>query len=196
MMEEFCWSVWRSNEALIGLILACFCERWNLRCIKKMWLLTKEWIGGINVWLNHWTTALKTALVEVVAEQMVLYGQWEKVDEIHLVFDSTLHVGMNFVRIHPHGLESKFGKVGSKIVEATIDALMHVVVKYGWHLVLHTYQHRDTVQHITDRAMWFAAERLQQVRDLHCDVDFLPLPIVVCVVVGQIVKGFDKKLHR
>ncbi len=139
------------------------------------------WSQGRHISRNHVSTAIETTIFEITSEQLILYLWWQHTGIAHLVWDSVLHVLMNLVHIHPDWIAKKRGKKAQKAVEIGVDSVMHIGVKYWWHVGI------ELIESLGD-----SVEKM-------CDHNGRVMALAVwgCTIVGQIKKNFfDKNFHH
>jgi hypothetical protein len=147
------------------------------------------------LWINKRQTIAWTSLIWVWAEQTTWYMLWSSIDATHIVLDSWTHLLLNTLHIHVHWSEKYIGKRWSRLLEASIDTLIHLLGKYGAHQFIHHLEHHHNQ---IEKVAIFGMNRLQELHDHSntCSVSMLTLPVFVCLIAEQVYKNFfDTKFH-
>lgn len=147
------------------------------------------------LWINKWETICATSGIGVWAEQLVSYLQWNSIDVTHIALDTVTHWLLNTLHIHFHGLEKYCWKKWSRIVEASIDALVHMIWKYWIHHLIHYIEHQNRS---IEKVATFGMQHMKNIHDQNtCSVSMITLPIFACLIAEQVYKNFiDKKFHK
>ena len=145
--------------------------------------------------INKRQTITWTSLIWVWAEQATWFIVWQTIDLTHITLDTVTHLLLNTLHIHAHWLEKHIGKRWSRLLEASTDALVHLLGKYSAHHLIYHIEHQ--YKHI-EKVGVFGMNRLQELHDHSntCSVSMLTLPVFVCLISEQVYKNFfDTKFH-